>query len=147
MQEWIVSEARTWIGTRFCHQGRRKKSQADRGGVDCLGLLIGVAGALGLKDKHGYYLTSSDRLDYSKLPDGSQLRETLAGLLHEIAVDVVKAGDIALFRLDGNPQHLGIISDYKYGLGVIHAYAPSRQVVEHRLDKSWQEKIVAAFRL
>lgn len=146
MQERIVSESRTWIGTRFSHQGRRKKSQADRGGVDCLGLLIGVAGALGLKDKHGYHLTGSDRLDYSKSPDGSQLRETLAGLLHEIAGDA-KAGDIALFRLDGNPQHLGILSDYDYGLGVIHAYAPSRQVVEHRLDKSWQEKIVAVFRL
>ena len=147
MSHPIVIAARSWIGTRFSHQGRRKKSTHDAGGVDCLGLLIGVAHELDLKDRTGRRFADSDCADYSKVPDGNRLHETLAELLELVAMEQMRAGDIALFRLDGNPQHLGIISDYANGLGIIHAYVPSRNVVENRLDESWQEKIVAVFRL
>lgn len=55
-------------------------------------------------------------------------------------------GDLALFAIEGNPQHVGLLTDYEGGLGVIHSYAPSRKVVEHRLDKKWQQRIVKVFR-
>ena len=38
MNDAIVTCARSWIGTRFHHQGRLKKTQSHKGGVDCLGL-------------------------------------------------------------------------------------------------------------
>ncbi|MFO1242409.1 MAG: hypothetical protein U1E36_04315 [Rickettsiales bacterium] len=143
----IVSEARSWIGTRFAHQGRRKKSAGDHGGVDCLGLLVGVARDLQLQDRFGNLLSKSDSLHYSKVPDGNALQQKLAELLYPISPEGIALGDVILFRLDNNPQHLAIVSDYAAMFGIIHAYAPSRKVVEHRLDESWQEKMVAAFRL
>lgn len=147
MSHPIVIAARAWIDTRFSHQGRRKKSAYDAGGVDCLGLLIGVAQELNLKDRVGRAFANSDTTDYSKVPDGNRLQATLGRLLESIAIEQMRAGDIVLFRLDGNPQHLGIISDHAHGFGIIHAYAPSRKVVENRLDESWEEKIVSVFRI
>ncbi|MBL0320066.1 MAG: hypothetical protein IPP74_12385 [Alphaproteobacteria bacterium] len=41
----IISQARTWLGTPFHHQARLKGK-----GCDCLGLIVGVADELGLKD-------------------------------------------------------------------------------------------------
>ncbi len=32
------------------------------------------------------------------------------------------------------------------GLSMIHAYAPSRKVVENRLDVVWSQRLVGAFR-
>ena len=58
------------------------------------------------------------------------------------------AGDVALFSIEGNPQHVGILSDYNVTtLGLIHAYAPARAVVKHVLDISWQHRITGAFRI
>jgi len=137
----IVQAARGWIGTRFHHQGRLKKTNTDRGGVDCLGLLIGVAGELNLPFSH------YDKTDYSHYPDTQKLKENLSAALQQIAVNEIKAGDILLFNVDNNPQHLAIVSDMSGELGIIHAYAPARAVVEHGLDAWWRERIVAAFRI
>ena len=148
MQQLILMEARTWIGTRFAHQGRCRATQTHSGGVDCLGLLMGIAGALGLADKHSNQLISHDRQDYSTTPNGDRLRDALSQALYPVADKHIALGDIALFSYEGNAQHLGIISDYHGGaLGLIHAYAPAKRVVEHRLDTHWREKIAAAYRL
>ncbi len=141
MNNQIVSAARGWVGTRFHHQGRLKKTATHKGGVDCLGLLIGVGAELGLP------LAAHDDASYSHYPDTEKLRATLAGLMQEIPALEARIGDIALISIDNNPQHLGIISDYAGGLGIIHAYAPARAVVEHALDAWWQEKIIVAFRV
>ncbi len=140
----IIQEARRWIGTRFAHQGRRRASQQDAGGVDCLGLLIGVADALTLRDKHGELLSRYDRRDYPKSPDGSTLQQALDRAL--VRTTISQPGMIALFSLERNPQHLGILSDYREGgLGLIHAYAPARKVVEHALDDSWRSRMVGCY--
>jgi len=41
-KQQIILQARTWLGTKYHHQGRLKKSKAGAGGVDCIGLIIGV---------------------------------------------------------------------------------------------------------
>jgi NlpC/P60 family putative phage cell wall peptidase len=145
-RQQIITEAREWIGTRFHHQGRVKKTMAHRGGCDCIGLLIGVADAVGL-NHHGMSFSSLDRKDYAKLPDGVKLRAAFSYYLQEISTFEADRADILLFRFDKDPQHVGMISD-KMGeqYQLIHCYAQARGVVEHRLDKHWQEKIVAAFR-
>ncbi len=43
LYEQIAAASRSWIGTAFHHQGRTKKTTGHKGGVDCLGLLVGVA--------------------------------------------------------------------------------------------------------
>lgn len=137
----IVACARSWRGTRFVHQGR------GRGGVDCLGLLAGVAHELGLRARDGSLLIAHDALSYSKQPDGALLRARLDELLWPVDAFVWQPGDVALFALDGQPQHLAILSDYGAGEpGMIHAYAPARKVVEHRLDAMWRKRLVCLYR-
>ncbi len=137
----IVHAARGWLGTRFHHQGRLKKSATARGGVDCLGLLIGVAGELNLP------FTQYDETSYSHYPDTERLRHHLTTLLQEISVESIEPGDILLFSIDGNPQHLAIVGEISGELSIIHSYAPARAVVEHVLDEWWRERVVAAFRV
>ena len=124
----IVLEAKTWIGTPFKHQGRIKGI-----GVDCVGLIIGVA--------HYFKLTEFDYTHYSHTPDGYLMQQLLDQHLESIAIHAAKPGDIVLMRFDTEPQHVGILSDY----GIIHAYAQVRRCVEHRLDGVWQSRIVGAY--
>lgn len=142
----IVACARGWIGTRFHHQGRLKKTATHKGGVDCLGLLAGVAQELELTRADGKKLSSLDERDYSHYPDTNRLRARLAEALQAIAIEEMRPGDVALLCVENNPQHMGIVSDGKNGLGLIHAYAPARAVVEHALDDYWRARIEAAYR-
>jgi NlpC/P60 family putative phage cell wall peptidase len=137
----IVAQARTWLGTPFHHQARLKGK-----GCDCLGLIVGVVDELGLKDRNGMKLAEYDEVTYSKEPDGAYLIQKLTGLLDEVPAAEARAGDLALFRIRENPQHLAILTDYEGGLGMIHSFAPSRRVVEHRLDDEWKSKIIKVFR-
>ncbi|MBM3617732.1 MAG: peptidase P60 [Alphaproteobacteria bacterium] len=144
----LVTEARGWLGTPFRHQGRRKGAQ---GGVDCLGLLIGAADGAGMRvrDVRGRLVAVStfDRRDYGHLPDGDALCQTLAEVMERVAPEAAQVGDVLLMRFDGNPQHLAIVTDYEGGLGIIHAYAPARKVVEHAFDECWRKAVYACFRM
>ncbi len=175
MQNELIATARSYIGTRFHHQGRLKGK-----GIDCLGLLVCVAQELSLVARDGSNFSDADRIDYSHQPDTQALRHTLDRLLFPVmsrhpaegqalAQDLgniisrscavlngsqddnddntIRPTDIALFSIDGLPQHMGIISDFGSGLGLIHAYAPAKKVVEHALDDFWCSKMVCAYRL
>lgn len=137
----IVSQARTWIGTPFHHQARLKGK-----GCDCLGLIVGVVDELGLKDRNGVRLATYDEVTYSKEPDGAYLARKLTGLLEEVPVAEARAGDLGLFKVRENPQHLAIFTDYEGTLGMIHCYAQARRVVEHRLDADWKSRLVKVYR-
>jgi hypothetical protein len=147
LHERVVASARGWLGTRFHHQGRLKKTDKHKGGVDCLGLLVGVAQELELLATTGELITVYDKLEYTHTPDTQQLKNTLENILAHIPHGDICAGDVVLMNIDAMPQHLGIITDVAGDMGIIHAYAPARAVVEHRLDVFWRRRIVAAFRL
>lgn len=147
MKNDIVTCARGWLGTRFHHQGRLKKTVAHNGGVDCLGLLVGVADELQLTTPDGQRLSAADDTRYSHLPDTSELQRKLTSLLQEIPVEGIRHGDIVLLDINDSPQHLAIVSDWKDGFGIIHAYAQARKVVEHALDDYWRRHIIRAFRV
>lgn len=140
MNDTIIQAARGWIGTPFHHHGRVKNV-----GVDCLGLLIGVARELDLRDNQGILLAGYDALDYGHLPDEQRLYTALKQ--HCKGARKLREGLIALFEIDGSARHLGIIGEFNGDLTLIHAYAPARKVVEHRLDEHWRRKIVKLFRL
>ncbi len=137
----LVAQARSWIGTPFHHQARLKGK-----GCDCLGLIVGVVDELGIKDGNGVRLAAYDEVTYSKEPDGAYLAQKLTGLLKEVPVAEARAGDLGLFKVRENPQHLAIFSDYNGALGMIHCYAQARRVVEHRLDDDWKSRLVKVFR-
>jgi NlpC/P60 family putative phage cell wall peptidase len=139
--EDIVAQARTWLGTPFHHQARLKGK-----GCDCLGLIVGVVDELGLKDVHDRPLSSYDEITYPKEPDGAYLTEKLTDLLDEVPIADARAGDLALFKVRENPQHLAILTDYEGTLGMIHSFAPSRRVVEHRLDDDWKSRLLKVYR-
>lgn len=149
----VVSAARGWLGTRFHHQGRLKAKDGRPGGVDCLGLLVGVAGELGLLEraKRGCMvrpLVDFDRCDYGHLPDGDALHGILKEIMWPVRIEDMQVGDIVLMRFDKTPQHLAIITDYVGGgVGIIHALAAARKVVEHPLDEEWRKRIVYCYRV
>lgn len=141
--ECIVEEARTWLGTRFHHQGRVKGV-----GVDCAGLVVGVAQAVGV--------SITDCSDYTRIPDGELLKKLCDQQLTSITRNDIAMGDVLLFRIEREPQHLAIVGNYVSHslrdcgdgfLSMIHAYAPARCVVECRLDAVWMQRLVAAYRL
>jgi len=141
----IAAAARGWLGTRFHHQGRLKKTTTHKGGVDCLGLLVGIARELNLRTPDNVPVVDFDRTDYTHLPDTDYLSPMLSRLLQKIPIGGIKPGNILLLTIDGRPQHMGVVSDTGSGIGIIHAFAPARAVVEHALDKIWRQRIVAAY--
>jgi hypothetical protein len=150
----VVGEARGWLNTPFRHQGRVKGV-----GVDCLGLLVGVAAALDLRSKTGERLADFDVLGYGHYPNAAQLRAVLESALEPLAAP--QAGSIGIFEIDGSAQHLGIFGNQESGienqessrfpisdsrfLTLIHAYAPARKVVEHGLTTEWKARLVAVY--
>jgi cell wall-associated NlpC family hydrolase len=129
MENKIIEIARTWLGTKFHHQGRKKGA-----GVDCIGLVVGVAQELGLQVE--------DKTDYGREPNNFELQNGLKAQLKKCELQI---GAVALFKMDKEPQHVGIISDYGDGFGLIHAYAQSRKVVEHNLDELWLGRLVSCY--
>lgn len=144
----IVTTARGWIGTRFHHQGRMKATATHSGGCDCLGLLVGIADELNIISNNNILLCNYDVKDYGHIPDGKRMQAAFGSLFDVVPTEATQPGDILLMRFDGEPQHVAIVSDYPYGgLGIIHALAAARKVVEHRLDSVWKSRIVQAYRL
>ena len=139
----IIRAARGWIGTPFHHQGRVKGV-----GVDCIGLLVGIARELELTDDKGILLADYDQPNYSPLPDGMGLKTAVSLRLLELpSIGEASRGDVYLFRFQQDPQHVGILSELPDGApGIIHCYSNSGKVVEHRLNDTWRNLIVAAYR-
>lgn len=136
----LVAHARALLGARFAHQGRT------RDGLDCLGLLLMVADAAGLTFD-GKRPQEISLPNYSTRPDSVFLQTELARFL--TPVHAPQVGDVALLMIDGAPQHLAILSDYPAPeeLGMIHAYAVARKVVEHRYDEHWRKATKQIYRL
>lgn len=141
MPHSVVAIARAWKGTRYHHQARLKGV-----GCDCLGLIVGVAEEADLRDANGKLLAAYDETSYSKAPNGEYLTGKLEELLASVPLSEKRPGDIGLFLIDGNPQHLAIFTDFEGGLGMIHCYAQARGVVEHRLDEQWKSKLIKVYR-
>lgn len=146
MHPSLSDAARTWVGTRFAHQGRRKQTAQDAGGVDCLGLLIGVAEECGLRFG-GATALELDETDYGHYPNEARLMKALCHYMQRKKLDAFAVDNVVLMEIDGRTQHLGIIGLKKGRHTLIHAYAPARKVVEHRLDDTWRNRLKMAFAL
>lgn len=121
----VIEQARKYLGVRFHHQGRNSA------GLDCAGLVVRVA--------HDLELSSFDSRDYGREPNAGMLKSVMESNMDRVRKYV--PGDVVLMRFNKEPQHLAIVTE----LGIIHAYAQARKVVEHSLDTVWLSRIIAAY--
>lgn len=139
-QAQVVQAARGWLDTPFHHQARVKGV-----GVDCVGLIICVARELGL------CAPDFDVDAYARTPDGSSLMRQAGGLMRRVPMGVEpQLGQVIVVALGGEPQHLGILGDYRHGgLSIIHAASTAQpgRVIETRLMFSRNMRPVAVFEL
>jgi cell wall-associated NlpC family hydrolase len=132
----VVAEARAWLGTPWMHQQRRRGVA-----VDCAGLVIGVARALGL------VAPDFDVQGYVRVPDGSLLQRC-GQFMARTSQGAMQPGDVLVVAIDGDPCHMGIIGDYRHGgLSLIHAATRAGRVIEHRLMFAGNLRFRAAFTL
>lgn len=135
----VVAEARTWMGTPWAHQASAKGLA-----TDCIGLIVGVARALGIKEAADYD-AAIDVRGYGRQPDPVALLAATDVYLQRIDLDAADVGDIYLLRFERDPMHFAIRSraDPPY---IIHAVELRGGVVEHRIDKTWRDRIMRAYR-
>ena len=138
----IIDQAHAWLDTRFKHQGRIKKNDQDKGGCDCLGLIMGVGG----KTKSGELLQDFDQINYPKLLTSNLLLDQLDLLLERVEFKDIEPGNIILIRINNWPQHLAIIIEVTPHITIIHSYIQARSVVKQYLPEEWKRNIVAIYR-
>jgi NlpC/P60 family putative phage cell wall peptidase len=128
----IVATARSYIGTRYVHQGRVKGV-----GIDCAGLIICVARELGL------VAPDFDIDGYGRRSEGVEMLELFRKFCGEECEDL-SPGDILMFQ-NGDWRHCGILASQNR-LTVIHTHSAARACVEHNLDDFWNGCLFVVFR-
>jgi cell wall-associated NlpC family hydrolase len=123
----IVQAARSLINTPYQHQGRTAQK-----GLDCLGVVILTAKIAGVIDR------DFDFLGYSRSGNGL-LQVEIERYCAEWTE--LTEGAIALFDLDGRPNHCAVISKSSSVFNIIHAYENAGRVREHELIPWWANRI------
>ncbi len=128
----MVAAARAWLGTPFMEQ------QSLRGvGADCVGFSVGVGRDIGQR------ITVEP---WKQAPDHRRMERECNARLRKIPLNEMQPGDLVLIQTAKEPHHMGILTDYRDGLGIIHALKARGKIVEHRLDSRMRQNIVAAYR-
>lgn len=135
MANSIITEALTWVGTPYRHQGRRKGV-----GCDCLGLLIGVWEAIygEAPEEPGPYAP-----DWAEAGGVDSFLEAARRHCREKPPADMAAGDLILFRWRPHlsAKHAAIlISPDRF----VHAYEGSAVVVS-TLVPQWRKRIAGVF--
>lgn len=131
----MVAAARDLIGTPFRHCGRGAK-------VDCIGLVVVALKAVDreVQDARAY--------GRSPEPEGKRLREVLCAHFGN-PLKTLKPGAVVTMHWHGQPNHVGIVAETPYRdhegnrcLSVIHADSNAGRVVEHRLSRPWDRRVI-----
>lgn len=134
----IVTEARRWIGTPYCHQASTAGA-----GADCLGLLRGVWRSLyGEEPEKPPAYTS----DWAEPQRDEALWSAARRHLVTKPLRDCDVSDVLLFRMrDGAiAKHLGILTEAGPSSSFVHAYQ-GHGVVESALTEAWRRRVVACF--
>lgn len=132
----IVAAARAELGTPWMHQARLPGVA-----LDCAGLVIVTARRLGLVPD------DFDIGGYGRQPDGTLLAVCEQ---HMRRVDDLELGAVLVVSITGEPQHMGIVGDYRHGgWSLIHAASNARpgRVIETRLMIHRAQQLQAIYRL
>lgn len=93
----IAAQAETWLDVPFRWQG------TVRAGVDCKGLIAGIARECGRPEADSVEALSGD---YGGKVDPARLKAGLARLFEQVSEP--EPGDVLLLRMGGAAQHLAI---------------------------------------
>ena len=131
----IVAEARTWIGTRYCHQGSLKGV-----GCDCLGLVRGVWRACVGDEPE---VPPAYAADWAEATGEESLADAALRHLIPVVWENFAAGDVLLFRWrDGYvAKHVAIAASHNT---MIHAH-DGASVCEVRIAPWWRRRLAYAF--
>jgi uncharacterized protein YijF (DUF1287 family) len=135
----IVAAARSQIGVPCQHQAAVKDVACD-----CIGLLLIVAGICRMSQVTAF-LQDSRFKAYSRPPNPRLLISACDAYLDRIPILQALPGDIALGRIEKEPQHFGIISSIDPPR-IIHAYSQVGKVAENGIDDNWRAKVVRMYR-
>ena len=135
----IVAEARRWVGTPWLHQACLRGV-----GCDCIGLVAGVARAMGMPEAEAWLADARFR-GYGRTPKVADLFAACSIYLDRIAPSQLGLGDIGLFAIAREPMHFGIISGLA-PIYLIHGYTGAGRVVENALAGKWTRRLVGAYR-
>lgn len=134
MRGLVLTHARGWIGTPYCHQAALRGA-----GADCLGLIRGIWADL--------YGTAPCAIppyspSWAETGQGEPLWDALSR--HLTPAHAPADGQVLLFRLAprARAKHLGLQT--RNGQGFIHA-CPRAGVTEAPLSHPWARRIVARF--
>lgn len=130
----VIEHARSYIGTRWKHQGRTRE------GVDCVGLIVNsmIANGKPVDDFTGYTRRpSSDKFLTYFLDRGGVYTKK----------QNVAEGDILIFSEKSYPCHVGFYSIKNGNPHLLHAHLPKRKVVEEPFAEIWHKKLVAVITL
>lgn len=138
IEDRVVAEARSWIGTPYRHQASCRGA-----GTDCLGLLRGVWRAIYGDEPETVPAYS---MDWSEPARDEVLWRAARRHLRVKSLNDHAPGDVLLFRMRdaGVAKHLGIAGRIGDAPTFIHAYS-DHAVVESPLSLPWQRRIVARF--
>lgn len=128
----VALTALGYVDTPFVHQGRLCGV-----GVDCVGVVIGVAKKLSLSDY--------DIRAYHMLPDAESMRRELMANLDPVPFADMQVGDVLWFRVETDPQHLGILVEP--GI-MVHAsnHPIVRKVIRQRIEGYWRSRLTGVFK-
>lgn len=149
----LVAEARSWVGVPIFHHGRSRE-----GGVDCLGLILGVAEGTA----YPYPIAIPD---YGRLPNSHHLitamdahllrldwprARTDAGDCGDVAATADELGDGDVIGLSwgkrDHPMHLAIAATFDGRRTIVHASPNDRRVLEVTFGGVWADRACMAWR-
>jgi NlpC/P60 family putative phage cell wall peptidase len=131
----VVETARGWIGTPYHHQGRAKGH-----GVDCVGLILGVA--------HELAIPLIDKPEFRQVGRRPPRGDWMLACFDEQCdrVEEPEPGDVLVFWWNPRskrPHHLALFT----GENLIHTHSLVGRIVEQPFNEWWQERFVAAYRM
>ncbi len=127
----IVAEARKYMNVRWKHQGRNPKD-----GIDCAGLIVLTAKALGLSDYDYTNYTRRPTGDFVKHFDEHMERKPF----HE-----VQEGDVLILRDGVYSCHCGFAT-FRHGtLHILHGYFVAGKVIEQPWDSNLMAKLTRVY--
>ncbi len=132
----VAAEARSWIGTPWCHGASCKAA-----GADCLGLVRGVwRGVVGAEPA----AVPPYPVDWAEAGGALALAKALRQHFGPAGIEAV--GDVLLFQLSsrGPAKHLGVQTVCGSAPRFVHACS-GHGVVEVALSAPWRRRLVARF--
>lgn len=131
----IVNKSMFYQGRPWVHMGKNY-------GLDCAQLLLKSFRDVG-------YNTDFEIEKYGRYPDGNQLRDVILTVCKRVEYENKRDGDILLFTIDLNPQHLALYFEQDGQDFFIHSQNEliEKGVLVSRIDDFWKKRLVGIFRM